>query len=120
MDDGAGNITFRLYPVPDGVYTAKVIYQKVPALQTTTSQTWAPIPDQFSYLYTSGFLASALEMVDDARFAPQQEMFLRQLVAACGGLDETQKNIFIESRLRQMRQQQASTMSAEQGRQGRG
>jgi len=120
MDDGAGNITFRLYPVPDGVYTVKLIYQRVPLLMTATTQTWVPIPDQFAYLYTSGFLASALEMVDDARFAPQQEMFLRQLVAACSGLDETQKNIFIESRLRQMRQQQASTMSAEQGRQGRG
>jgi hypothetical protein len=120
VDDGAGNITFRLYPVPDSGYTVTVIYQKVPTLFASTTQTWAPIPDQYAYVFNAGFLATALEMVDDARFAPQQEMFLRSLVAACSGLDETQKNLILETKLVTLRQQQASALAAQQGRASRG
>src|SRR6267154_2469075 len=38
IDDNAGNITFRLLPIPDRVYTVEVIFQKrIPALMANLS-----------------------------------------------------------------------------------
>jgi len=119
-DDGAGNITFRLYPVPDGVYTVILIYQKAATLFGSPSDYWNPIPDRLSYVYNSGFLASTFEMTDDARFPIQMQTFSRQLVAANAVLDSTQSNIMLEPRLISSRQSVDSNLAAQLGRQSRG
>jgi hypothetical protein len=120
LDDGAGNITFRMYPVPDGIYTVKLIFQNAAPMFTALSQTWSPLPDKLLYLYSSGFLAHALEQIDDQRFPTHMQLFMRQLVAANAGLLESEKNIFLSEKLVSARQQQSELLGVQQGRQARG
>jgi hypothetical protein len=120
LDDGAGNITFRLHPVPDGVYTVTVTSQNAAPIFTAPSQTWAPIPDYLHYLCSQGMLAKAYEYLGDERFGVAMQLFLRQSIAANGGLNETQANIFLSDRLDTQRQSQETLGNAQSARQGRG
>jgi hypothetical protein len=95
LDDGAGNITFRMMPTPDAAYTVKLIYQKKAVAFTASTDTWTPIPDYLSYLYNQGVLAKAYEMSSDERFGLATQLFLRQVIAANEGLTESQKNVFM-------------------------
>jgi hypothetical protein len=98
-DDNNGNITFRFLPVPMATYTANVTYQLAPPKFTAMTDFWAPIPDYLSHLYFQGLLAKSYEYFGDTRFQVAMPLFLRQVIAANGGLDETQLNIFLSERL---------------------
>lgn len=104
-DDGEGNITFRLSPTPDKAYALKIVSQNAPPLFQNTSDTWAPIPDYLSFLYTQGMRAQAYEYLNDPRFITSMQIFMQQAVAANNGLSESQKSIFLPERLNMVRQQ---------------
>jgi len=114
-DDGNGNITFRIFPVPDQSYTVNVDFQAQAPTFVSTSNTWSPIPDYMSYLYNQGFLAKAYEYLGDPRFGEAMTLFVRQLVACSEGLNEQQKNIFLNGKIDTLRE----TIVAQSGRQGR-
>ena len=119
LDNNNGQITFRLLPVPDKSYTVNLTYQNSAPTFGALTDTWAPIPDYLSYLYQSGFNARAYEYFLDERFGSSMQLFVRQLVGASEGLDETQKNIFLGMRTDTSREEQASQMSGQFGNQGR-
>lgn len=104
-DDGEGNITFRLSPTPDKAYALTVVSQNAPPLFQGLSDTWAPIPDYLSFLYTQGMRAQAYEYLNDPRFVTAMQIFMQQAVAANNGLSESQKSIFLPERLNMARQQ---------------
>jgi len=95
LDDNTGNITFRLMPVPDAVYPISVTIQKNPVLFTATTDTWTPIPDRLSQIYTWGFLSLMYLFSDDPRFASANQKFIANLLAVAQGLTDTQVNIFL-------------------------
>lgn len=99
IDDNAGNITFRLSPVPDAVYTVTVTYQKKATLFpfSGTTSTWAPIPDDYSFVYQQGFLALTFLYWDDPRWQIEVPRFLASLVGVSEGLDDAQKNVFLQN-----------------------
>jgi len=116
LDDGAGNITFRISPAPDAVYAVTLIYQKAATLVTNlstsgVSNTWTPIPDYFAFLYEQGVLAHIQLMYEPQLAMASLELFFRQLVGAAEGLDSTQRAIFLEDKLREVRQM--ATMQAD-------
>lgn len=111
-DDGAGNITFRIFPAPDDVYDIAITYQKAAPLFTSLTQTWAPIPDYLSYLYNEGFQAKAFEYSNDPRFLTSMQVFMTDLASESQGLSQSQKNIWLADRLNTMRQ----TAAVQQGR----
>lgn len=119
LDDDAGKITFRLLPKPDAVYTVSVTYQKASPIFANLTDTWSPIPDYLRSVYEYGFRAFAYEYFDDPRFAFTFQMFLRQLLAASEGLDETSKNAFL-AQFVDLSKQQQGLMTGQIGRQGRG
>jgi hypothetical protein len=119
-DDGAGNITFRLFPTPDKPYVVTFDYQAAAPLFTGTTSKWAPVPDRLSYLYNQGFLAKTYEYLGDDRFPIAMQLFLRQVIAANQGLDETQTNLFLADRMNSARETQETLGNAVSGRQGRG
>jgi hypothetical protein len=97
LDDGNGNITFRITPPPTANFTvADITYQNASPKFAKMSDTFAPIPDYFSNIIQTGMLAKAYEFVGDERFAPTMQMFVRSLIGANGGLNETQINIFAQ------------------------
>lgn len=96
-DDNAGNITFRLMPVPGASYPVTVQYQKAQPLFTSLSQTWAPIPDFMFYIYSLGFMAFALLYKGDSRFPAAMQQFASTLIANAEGLTESEINIFLQT-----------------------
>lgn len=120
LDDGNGNITLRLLPPPDRVYTVTLTYQLAAPLFGSMGDTWAPIPDYFSNLYNSGFMAKSYEYINDGRFAPMLTTFLRQVIAANGALTDSQVNIFLADQVNSMTTQQSAQQNTQMGRQGRG
>ncbi len=119
LDDNAGNITFRLFPAPDQVYTVDLIYQKAPILATTLAALWAPIPDKMAYLYEQGFLAHMHGIYNLAAHLQGMELFYRMLVSAAEGLTEMEKAIFLEESLRQLKTRVSEVTGVQQGKQAR-
>jgi hypothetical protein len=111
-DDGAGNITFRIFPAADKIYAIVVESQNAAQLFTSTTQTWSPLPDYFSFLYNQGFLSKGYEYTGDPRFGPALQLFYTQLADVAEGLSESQKNIWLTDKLNSMRQ----TMATQQGK----
>lgn len=105
LDDDNGNITFRLFPPPDTLYTLYIIYQKSASKFTSLNQLWTPLPDYMSYLYHQGLKALAYEYMDDQRFGFALQLFMQQLVSANTGLSETEKNIFLLQKMDTLREQ---------------
>lgn len=97
VDDGTGNIAFRLMPIPDMAYPVAITVQQDAPLFTMTSQTWEPIPDGFSNIYSWGFLSLMLLFADDARFQLANQKFVTSLLARNQGLDQTEINIFLNN-----------------------
>lgn len=120
LDDDAGNITFRLHPMPEATYTVNIAYQKASPIFAALSDTWSPLPDYLSNIYSMGFLSKAYEYFDDPRYGFTFQMFLRQLVSASEGLTESQKNIFLAQFLDTAREQQGVGLKAQTAHQGRG
>lgn len=121
VDDNSGNITFRILPVPDGVYQITIIYQKsIPALITTTASTWAPIPDKYAYVYEWGFLALMSAYLQDPKWQSYNQKFVSALLGIAEGISEDQRNIFQKAWLNSITEQQVVGMQAQQGTQGRG
>ena len=110
--DTAGNITFRLSPAPDKIYDVVVESQNAAPQFTSLTQTWAPIPDYLSYIYDEGFFAKGCEYCGDPRAGEAMQTFLTDLVAQSEGLNSTQRNLWLTSKLNSMRQ----TMAVQQNR----
>lgn len=120
LDDNAGNITFRLQPgKPDATYTVKLTYQKKPVLMTSVASLWAPIPDEYGYIYEPGFLAMSLMFTDDPRFASENQKFVSHLLGAAEGLSEMEINMFLGNWLVTTGQVISNQLRAQQGNQAR-
>lgn len=96
-DDGQGNITFRVMPVPDQAYPVTLTLQQKPPLFSGVNQPWAPIPDEYSHIYNWGFLALMWLFADDPRFSIANQKFVTQLLGSNQGLTETQRNVFLNN-----------------------
>jgi hypothetical protein len=119
LDDNEGNITFRLLPAPDQEYTVNLTFQHAPLLASDLNGNWAPIPDKFSFLYEIGMMAHMQAMYSPQLYSFNMEMFFKQLVGAAEGLTETEKYIFLEDQLKQLRAQQYSGLGADMGKKSR-
>lgn len=107
LDDGGGNITFRVFPAPDRLYNIVIEFQNSAQLFSSLSQTWNPIPDYLSYIYDQGFLAKAYEYVGDPAFGPSLQLFYTQLSEVAEGLDTSQKNLWLTDKINSTRQMMA-------------
>jgi hypothetical protein len=95
LDDGLGNVTFRLMPVPDQAYPIALTLQNNPPLRTSIEQTWSPIPDEYSQLFNWGFLSLMWLFADDPRFQLANQKFVSSILGASEGLSQTEVNIFL-------------------------
>lgn len=111
IDDGAGNITFRLMPAPDQSYVVTLPYQKKPPLIYSLAQTWAPIPDEKQYICQWGHLALMSLIGNDSRFNEYNQKFITSLLSAQGGLSELERNLFLSNWLRVTMQLQAAQLA---------
>lgn len=120
IDDNAGNITFRLLPVPDAVYTVNIIYQKrQPTLITTGANTLTPLPDHYGYIIEYGFLAMMYAYFGDPRWASFNQKFMAELLGVAEGLSESQRDVFQKAWLDMVSEQQSRGLKVGQGVQSR-
>jgi len=120
IDDGNGNITFRVMPPPTANFTVtNLTYQNASPKFSKLSDTWAPIPDYFQNIIQEGFLAKMFQYWDDSRYPSTMTMFARSLVAANGGLSQSQVNFFLADLLINPLTQQNLTLSGQNATQSR-
>ena len=105
MDDGAGTITFRIFPAPDQVYNVVLLYQNAATLFTNVTNTWTPIPDYMSYIVNDGFDYRTFTYLADPRAQTSGQNFYQSLAAMAEGLTESQRNLWLQDRLNSIRQQ---------------
>lgn len=120
IDDGSGNIGFRLLPVPDAAYPVAITIQQTAPLFTEISQTWEPIPDSFSNIYSWGFLSLMMLFADDPRFQLANQKFITSLLGRNQGLTQTELNIFLNNWQEIVEQPGAMGGMLNQGIQARG
>lgn len=100
-DNGSGTITFRLMPAPSQLFPITIDIQKKPIVFNAAgggnplSQTWAPIPDEYSHLCTWGMLAMEMLLSDDTRFTAMNQKFVTALLSTHQGLSQNEINIFL-------------------------
>jgi len=119
LDDNAGNITFRLFPCPDQIYTVDLVLQSAPITATTLGATWAPIPDKYAFLYEQGLKSTLQGMYNVQLYLNGMELFFRQLLGAATGLTETQRDIFLTDALRYATMRAGALIETQQGKQAR-
>lgn len=95
FDDNAGNITFRLKNGPDGVYRINTNYQRKAKLLSSFACTFGPVSDQFSFVFSVGFLAIMALLTNDSRFPIFEQWFISALLGVQDGLTDQQRSIFI-------------------------
>ena len=120
FDNANGVYTFRMLPAPEQVYTVILTQQNSPVNFAALSDLWSPIPDYLSYLYNQGTLAKVYEYINHEGYLPEEQLFLRQVIAANSGLTESQVNIFLSERIVTARQGQSAMGESQSGRQARG
>jgi hypothetical protein len=118
--DANGNVTFRLNPSPIASVPVVLTLQQQPKLFTQTSQTWAPIPDEYSHIYNWGFLSLMWMFADDPRFQVANAKFMSSLLSTNQGLTQTQVNIFLQNWQAITGQPAANNATQGQGFQARG
>lgn len=118
-DDNAGNITFRFNAVPDEDYTAFVDYQRKAQLLLSYGQTFAPVPDEFGYLFNKGLLAECALLTNDSRFPIWEKDFIAGLLATQDGLDAQAREIFYNQMLNTGRTASRSQGLSQSGTAGR-
>jgi hypothetical protein len=97
VEDGNGNMSFRLSAAPDKPYPVSIHVQLVAPTFTSINQTWAPIPDFMQHIYDWGFLALMWQFADDPRASYANSQFKAALLGRAEGLTEEQKNIFLNN-----------------------
>jgi hypothetical protein len=109
-DDNAGNITFRLNTVPDANYTVYCDYQRKAAQMLSYGYSFAPVPDEFQYVFNMLFLAFAGQVASDPRAAYWNTQGIAALLGAQKGLKAQEIAIFLGEWERAMQ-----TMASSQG-----
>jgi hypothetical protein len=119
IDDNAGNITFRLLPVPETIYTVTITYQVRAPLFTALSGLWSPVPDYMEFIYNWGFLSLMQEYMTLTGAQRTRQLFVAALLSTAEGLEESEKNLFISSWLGQIRQSESNELSTQTGQRAR-
>jgi hypothetical protein len=98
FDNGNNNTTFRLMPVPDGSYPVAITIQQKPSIITSVNSTWAPIPDEYSRLYSWGLLALLALFADDQqKFQFANQKFIANLLSTSEGLSQSEANVALNN-----------------------
>lgn len=93
-DNNDGTLKIRFYPVPgNSPWLVSLVYQKKAPIFTALSNTWAPFPDELSYVYRQGFLAAAYRYINSPRADAEAQKFQVLINKALGAEDREEVDI---------------------------
>ena len=120
MDDGAGNITFRVGSMaPDQPYFVTLTYQKAFTSLKSTEEI-LPIPDKLVHIFKYGYAALAMMYNQDYRFKEMNQKFLATLIGVQQGLTMQERNVFLGNWYTILSDQSGINSGVQQGTQARG
>lgn len=119
VEDGNGNVTFRVMSSPDKPYPISIHVQLAAPQVTSINQSWSPLPDYMQYVYNWGFLALIWQFSDDPRGMYASDRFVSALLSRTEGLTEQERNIFLAN-WNNMMTEGVSNMKNQQGVAARG
>jgi hypothetical protein len=94
-DRNNGVIVFRIAPIPNAAYTVFIDYQKKMKPLISPASTFAPVSDEFAFIFNWGFLAVSGMLTNDSRFPIWERYFISRLLASQDGLDEQARAIML-------------------------
>lgn len=116
-----GAQTFRFMGVPDYTYSCTLIYQKFPVRFTSLTDTWSGIPDSYSNIYMTLFLAECFQLtMEEQKAQMYRQRGVALLLSVAQGLTEYQKNAFREQYLDRDKQDARAQLRVQQGVQASG
>ena len=117
----AGAQTFRFMGVPDYAYSCTLIYQKFPVRFAALTDTWSGIPDSYSNIYMTLFLAECFQLtMEEQKAQMYRQRGVALLLSVAQGLTEYQKNAFREQYLDRDKQDMRAQLRVQQGVQASG
>ena len=87
-DNGDGTLKIRTSPVPGSTtWAINLVYQARAPLKTALSDTWAPFPDEYGFVYRQAFLARAYRYINSPRSEAEYQK-LQVAIARATGEDD--------------------------------
>lgn len=112
---------FRFMGVPDYAYLCTFIYQKFPVRFTALTDIWSDIPDAYSNIYMTLFLAECFQLtMEEQKAQMYRQRGVAMLLSVAQGLTEYQKNAFREQYLDRDKQDARAQLRVQQGVQASG
>jgi hypothetical protein len=96
QDNGDGTLTVRFREIPGTtIWACNLVYQKRAPLKTALTATWAPFPDNFSYVYRQGLLARGYRYIESPRSEAEDAKFQRAIAKAIAQGDEEPSDQYV-------------------------
>jgi hypothetical protein len=96
ISESGGILTVRIEPVGNEVVWGITLnYQAKPPLKTALSDTWAPFPDEFAFVYRQAFLARAYRYLDHRRADAEEARALATIGKAMARDDNETENQYV-------------------------
>jgi hypothetical protein len=83
LSEAGGILVVRFSPVPNEVVWGVTLnYQAKPPRKTALTDTWAPFPDEFGFVYRQAFLSRCYRFLDHRRADAEEQRALGMIMKA--------------------------------------
>jgi hypothetical protein len=95
-DLGTGVIKIRFYCVPGTtVYATSLVYQKSSPLKTALTQTWSPIPDQYSAVFRQALMYRMYRYSNSPQQTTEYQKLQQEILKALGADGAEESNVYL-------------------------
>jgi hypothetical protein len=95
-DQGDGTLKIRFYFVPGStIWGVNLVYQAKAPLKTALTQTWSPIPDNFSNVIRQALLARMYRYINSSNQTVEYQKLQKEIAKASGYDDAEQSNVYV-------------------------
>jgi hypothetical protein len=95
-DNGDGTLKIRFYYVPGSTaWGAKLVYQAKAPLKVALTDTWAPFPDELSYVFRQAFLWACYRYLRSPIAVAEYQKLQQKILKALGGNDRETSDVYV-------------------------
>lgn len=95
-DNGDGTLKIRFEHIPGAtIWGVNLVYQAKCPLKTDLTQTWAPFPDEYGFVFRQMFLACCFRYINDARQVVEFQKAEQMIIKALGRGDAEATEVHI-------------------------
>lgn len=95
-DNGDGTLKIRFYQVPGTtIWGAKLVYQAKAPLKTALSNTWAPFPDEYSFVFRQALLYRMYRYLSSPRSEAEYQKLQQEIQRSLAGADREMTDVHV-------------------------